>query len=90
MEKVETATGFRFDKDGLNISKTGAPTQTQITENGMTVSDAAGRPMLVADSEKVLAERLSATRGLTVDDTVYFARIEGSPVRFGCFWMGGW
>lgn len=39
VDKVETSTGFRFDDEGLSISKSGTSIETQITENGMYVNN---------------------------------------------------
>lgn len=86
--RVETTTGFRFDEDGLNISKTGSEMTTMITEDGMTVYRGS-EGVLVANNEGVKAEDLHATTYLIIAGRSRFENFErdGSP-RTGCFWIG--
>jgi hypothetical protein len=86
--RVETTTGFRFDEDGLNISKTGSEMTTMITEDGMTVYRGS-EGVLVANNEGVKAEDLHATTYLIIAGRIRFENFEhdGSP-RTGCFWIG--
>ena len=84
--KVTTSTGFRFDEEGLNVSKSGSDMTTTITEDGMTVYRN-GSSVLVADNEGVLAEDLKATTYLIVGANSRFEDYGGS--RTGCFYIGG-
>jgi hypothetical protein len=86
--RVETTTGFVFDEDGLNISKTGSEMATQITEDGMTVYRGS-EGVLIANNEGVKAEDLQATTYLIIGGRSRFENFEreGSP-RTGCFWIG--
>lgn len=86
VEKVETATGFTFDDEGLKIEKTGSEMSTQITEDGMTVSKN-GSVMLTANNQGVDAVNLSATTYLIVGRNSRFE--DYGYNRTGCFWIGG-
>lgn len=85
--KVETSTGFKFDDDGLSISKTGSEMATQITDDGMTVSRS-GNVVLTANNEGVIAEDLKATTYLIIGENSRFEDFDGT--RTGCFYVGGW
>lgn len=88
IERVETATGYVFDEDGLNITKTGSDISTKITENGMTVSRN-DEVVLSADHEGVKAEDLHATTFLIIGDYARFEEFEWQgETRIGCFWIG--
>ena len=86
VDRVETSTGFTFDSDGLNISKSDSEMTTQISEDGMIISRS-GQETLVADNTGVKAENLHATTYLIIGNN---SRLEdyGSN-RTGCFWIGG-
>ena len=84
--RVETTTGFKFDDDGLNISKTGSEMNTTITEDGMTVYRS-GTAVLIANNEGVHAEDLKATTYLIIGDNSRFE--DYGSGRTGCFWIGG-
>lgn len=61
VDKVTTSTGFKFDKDGLSINKTGADTKTVIDEDGMTVYSTTGSSdseLLNVDSQGVQTENI--------------------------------
>lgn len=83
--KVQTTTGFRFDDEGLNISKTGSQMNTTITEDGMTVYRN-GDAVLIANNEGVQAEDLKATTYLIIGENSRFEDYGRS--RTGCFWIG--
>lgn len=87
--KVATSTGFTFDEEGLNISKTDSEMSTQITEDGMTVYKN-DEVMLEANNEGVLARNLHAENYLIIGKYSRFEDYEkdGEP-RTGCFWIGG-
>lgn len=84
--KVETATGFKFDENGLNISKTDSEISTQITENGMIVTKN-NDEVLTANNEGVRAVDLHATTYLIVGTNSRFEDYGSN--RTGCFWIGG-
>lgn len=91
VNRVETATGFKFDEDGLNVSKTGSDTSTQITENGMKVlavneTDPDQKVVLKADKDGVDAKNLRASTYLIVGGRSRFENY--GSYRTGCFWIG--
>jgi hypothetical protein len=85
VDKVETSTGFKFDEEGLTVSKTNSEISTQITEDGMTVSKS-GQVVLRANNKGVQAEDLHATTYLKIGN---MSRFEDWNGRTGCFWIGG-
>lgn len=87
VNKVETSTGFKFDEDGLNISKAHSPTNTQITENGMAVNNTeSGEAVLTANKDGVDAVNLKATTYLIIGGRSRFENY--GTDRTGCFWIG--
>ena len=86
VDKVKTSTGYSFNADGLNISKSGREMETKITENGMTVYRS-GEAVLEANNEGVKAEDLHATTYLIIGTNSRFE--DYSTGRTGCFWIGG-
>lgn len=85
VDKVITSTGFKFDEEGLTISKSGSDLHTQITEDGMTVYRD-NTEMLVANNVGVNATNLHATTYLIVGT---YSRFEDYGYgRTGCFWIG--
>ena len=91
VSKVQTATGYRFDDEGLTISKTGADTSTNIDEDGMSIyrtND--NEEVLTADSDGVNAFNLHARTYLIIGETSRFEDyIQNGKKRTGCFWIGG-
>lgn len=86
IDKVITATGFTFDADGLTINKDTSEISTQITENGMTVSNESN-VVLTANSNGVKAVDLHAQTYLIIGNN---SRLEDyNYSRTGCFWIGG-
>lgn len=83
--KVETETGYRFDDEGLTISKTGSEMKTQVTDDGMTVYRD-NQAVLVANNEGVKAEDLHATTFIIIGEN---SRLETWKTnRTACFWIG--
>jgi hypothetical protein len=86
VSKVVTDTGFKFDSDGLTVSKSGTEMTTTITEDGMTV---------YRDSNAVLNAKHSGVDAVNLHATTFL--IIGNNSRFedygrnrtGCFWIGG-
>lgn len=87
--KVQTETGYKFDDEGLTISKNTSEISTQITEDGMTVKKN-DDTLLSATSAGVYAANLHATTYLIIGNYSRFEDYEkdGEP-RTGCFWIGG-
>lgn len=91
VDRVETSTGFKFDENGLNISKSGSTTNTQITENGMKVldteiEDEELKTVLKADKDGVDAKNLRASTYLIIGGRSRFENY--GSYRTGCFWIG--
>lgn len=88
--KVKTSTGFKFDENGLNISKAGSSTNTQITENGMeVVNTEVNEKMLTANKDGVDAVNLRAKTYLIIGKDKGRSRFEDYETnRTGCFWIG--
>lgn len=87
IDKVTTSTGFTFDADGLNITKSNTDISTRISENGMVVSQDSDEK-LVANAEGVKAEDLWATTYLIIGKNSRFEDYD-NDTRTGCFWIGG-
>ena len=87
VDKITTSTGYSFDSDGLNITKSGSELNTTITEDGMTVRRY-NEVVLVADNQGVRAEDLHATTYLIIGGTSRFEDYQYGA-RTGCFWIGG-
>lgn len=83
--KVVTNTGFKFDDEGLTVSKENSEMTTQITEDGMTVYKD-NEEVLVADNTGVKAINLHAETYLIIGT---YSRLEDYDDRTGCFWIGG-
>ena len=89
VDKVETKTGFKFDVDGLNISKSGTEMENLIDESGMYVKKS-GEDVLVANNEGVEATDLHAKTYLVIGEGNGRSRFEDYGIdRTGCFWIGG-
>ena len=86
-DRVTTTTGFTFNEEGLNISKTNSEMNTQITEDGMTVYKNE-EEVLVADNTCVKAKNLHATTYLIIGLNSRFEDYDNGA-RTGCFWIGG-
>ena len=89
VSKVETTTGFKFDEEGLTISKTGSEMETKIDEDGMTVYKDS-EEVLKADNKGVTAYNLHAKTYLIIGESSRFEDYEkDGETRTGCFWIGG-
>ena len=86
VDKVITGAGYKFDADGLTVSKEGSEMSTQITEDGMTVYRD-NTEVLTADNKGVKAANLHATTYLIIGKNSRFEDYKGS--RTACFWLGG-
>lgn len=87
--KVETNTGYKFDDEGLTISKSDSDISTQITEDGMAVSNK-DDVVLTANHNGVKATDLHATTYLIIGANSRFEDYtKDGEARTGCFWIGG-
>lgn len=86
VDSVSTSTGFKFDKNGLNITKTDSDISTLIDEDGMDISKG-DEKVLTADNMGVNAINLTARQYLIIGG---YSRFENfGENRTGCFWIGG-
>lgn len=84
VDSVTTTTGFKFDNEGLHISKSTSEMESLLDETGLTVTRGSTN-MLVATSDGVEARNLNAKEYLKVEN-IRFEKYNG---RMGCFWVGG-
>lgn len=86
--KVTTSTGFTFDQNGLNISKTDSEMKTQITEDGMKIYKNS-EVMLTANNQGVDAKNLHATTYLIIGNNSRMEDFtEDGNKRTAVFWIG--
>lgn len=89
VDRVETKTGYKFDSDGLNVSKSGEAISNSLTHEGMYVKKS-GDDILVADKDGVQATDLHAKTYLIIGEGEGRSRFEDYGIdRTGCFWIGG-
>lgn len=84
VNKVETETGFIFDKDGLTISKSDSEMSTIIDEDGMRVYKN-NEEVLTANNQGVNAINLTARQYLIIGTHSRFE--DYGYDRTGCFWI---
>ena len=88
VNKVSTSTGFTFDQNGLNISKTDSEMKTQITEDGMKIYKNS-EVMLTANNQGVDAKNLHATTYLIIGNNSRMEDFtESGSKRTAVFWIG--
>lgn len=86
--KVSTTTGYTFDEDGLNISKSDSEMKTQITEDGMKIYKN-DDIMLTANNQGVDAKNLHATTYLIIGGNSRMEDfVENGNRRTAVFWIG--
>lgn len=89
VESVTTRTGYRFDGEGLTISKSGTEITNLIDSTGMHVTRD-GEEILTADKDGVNAMNLHAKTYLIIGKDEGRSRFEDYlDDRTGCFWIGG-
>ena len=89
VDRVETKTGYVFDSDGMNISKSGEEMSNTLDHKGMYVKKS-GDNILVADKDGVEATDLHAKTYLIIGSGEGRSRFEDYGIgRTGCFWIGG-
>ena len=88
VDKVITETGYRFDSEGLNISKTGEEMTNKLDHTGMYV-DRGSQNVLTANNEGVQAVDLHAKTYLIIGKGKGRSRFEDyGTSRTACFWGG--
>lgn len=87
--RVETKTGYVFDHEGLNISKSGSEMSNQLDHTGMYVKRN-DEEILTANSNGVNAVNLHAKTYLIIGSGDGRSRFEDYGInRTACFWVGG-
>ena len=84
VNKVETETGYLFDKDGLTISKSDSEMKTVIDEDGMSVYKNE-EEVLTVNNQGVSAINLTARQYLVIGRHSRFE--DYGYDRTGCFWI---
>lgn len=88
VNKVSTTTGYTFNENGLNISKSDSEMKTQITEDGMRIYKN-DDIMLTANNQGVDAKNLHATTYLIIGGNSRMEDfIENGSKRTAIFWIG--
>lgn len=89
VDSVITSTGYRFDSDGLIISKSGEQMSNVLDNTGMYVKRS-GEEILTANSNGVDAVNLHAKTYLIIGAGEGTSRFEDYGIgRTGCFFVGG-
>lgn len=93
VDRVVTESGYRFDSDGLTISKSGEQMKNVLDNTGMYVKRSE-EEILTANDKGVNAVNLHAKTYLIIgggeDGRSRFEDYtENSEPRTGCFWVGG-
>jgi len=87
VDRVQTATGFTFDANGLRVEKTGSDLTNRIDQEGMRVLRGGGQVMLRADVNGVLARDVTVDNYLCIGDHARFENYAGG--RTACYYVGG-
>lgn len=88
VDRVETATGYRLDADGLSISKAGEEMKNILDNTGMYVKRSS-EDILVANNKGVEAVNLHAKTYLIIGSGNGRSRLEDYGAdRTGVFWVG--
>ena len=88
VDAVETTTGYRFDSNGLNISRSGEEMNNLLDNTGMYIRRS-GENILVANNNGVEATNLHAKTYLIIGADEGRSRIEDYDInRTGVFWIG--
>jgi hypothetical protein len=88
VDRVETATGYRFDADGMTVSKAGEEMANRLDNTGMYV-ERSGEAILTANNKGVTATNLHAKTYLIIGAGNGRSRIEDYGIdRTGVFWIG--
>lgn len=88
VDQVVTATGYRFDAEGLNITRAGEEMTNRLDNTGMYV-ERSGEEILTANNKGVAATNLHAKTYLIIGSGSGRSRIEDYKTdRTGVFWIG--
>lgn len=86
IDSITTSTGYKFNKDGLHIQKSGWEIENKIDHTGMYVNRGEDN-VLKANNEGVEAENLKSRQFLIIGE---YSRFEDySDKRTACFYIGG-
>ena len=89
VDQVVTESGYRFDSEGLTISKSGEQMKNVLDNTGMYVTHS-GDEILTANDKGVNAVNLQAKTYLIIGEGEGTSRFENYGIlRTGCFWVGG-
>ncbi len=92
VNRVYTKTGYSFDENGLNVSKSGSEVSNRIDNTGMYVRKS-GNDVLIANADGVKATDLHANTYLIIGEAEGRSRFEdytpNGEKRTACFWIGG-
>lgn len=89
VDRVETKTGYTFDKDGLLIAKSNEEMSNLLDNTGMYVQRGSD-DILVANNKGVNAVNLHAKTYLIIGEGDGRSRFEDYGTnRTGCYWIGG-
>ncbi|MGN1029683.1 MAG: hypothetical protein ACI4P7_06280, partial [Bacilli bacterium] len=95
VSKVKTTTGYTFDENGLEVSKTGAETKSVLNEKGLNVKDNTGsseESLLFAGYDEKIGETIVKSKNMTVQKYLVigkYSRVEDYHEGTGVFWIGG-
>lgn len=84
VSRVETETGYTFDKDGMRISKSGEEMENRLDNTGMYVTRS-GEGILTANNQGVQALNLTARQYLVAGQHARFE--DYTEGRTACFWI---
>lgn len=85
VSRVQTETGYRFDQNGLSISRSGSQMENLLDDTGMYVNRS-GQLVLRANDEGVAAVDVTVKNYLIMGDHARFEDYEGNT-RTACFWI---
>jgi hypothetical protein len=90
INSVTTSTGYTFDENGLQISKSGEAMKNRLDNTGMYVTRDEDE-ILSANNEGVVAINLTSRQFLTVGDNSRFENYDNGTGsnRTACFYIGG-
>ena len=90
IDSVKTSTGYTFDKNGLNISKSDSEIHNRLDHTGMYVTRS-NDEILVANNNGVTALNLTSRQFLIVGDNSRFENYDNGTDsrRTACFYIGG-
>lgn len=90
IDSIETSTGYTFDENGMNISKSGEEMKNRLDNTGMFVTRN-DEEILTANNDGVSALNLTSRQYLIVGDYSRFENYDNGTdsKRTACFFIGG-